>query len=679
MKAKSRKGFTPGTVHRPLFLIAATAVFQALVGSAHAEDNFWINPRSDYFDVGSNWSNGVPNAGQRLVNNFRPATIELRFNSYDVQSILSLGGFKLTGGLLRLLDYTNRSRVANMQLRGILTGEGSLDIDHRLDWFGGEMSGNGETVANGVVLGEDNDKTLTNYRTLTNVGFGGWAGLGDVLGDGSAVFNNRSGGTFLVSNDRNYSAGLFNNEGSFIKQGGFGNTTFFTEFNNSGSVLVTTGCLRLLGGGESTGAFTVMNGAKIDFGNGTYRMMAGTSYNGPTIVSGGQVRLESGVTFTGETDVIGGELVYQEGAGFGEGRLWIKEAGTLTVESGELVQTGELSNFDESDGSLSGGTFRLLGDGKFKFDNDGIRKNNATIIISGPTAAFQNLAGVDSLFTLEENNGSMIIGGIDSEGDGGNANVGGNLGNSGTMNVGNSGTLNVAGNIGNSGTMSVYGADGFDGSGTANVGGNIGNSGTLNVGNSGTLNVAGSIGNSGTMVVDRGGNANAGSYTQTGGLLNLNGYMDAGTFEIVDGEVSGNGTAEGNVGNSGTLNPGNSAGTFTIIGDYGQDVDGILGIQIGGLATSEFDRVIVTGHGTLSGDLNVSLIDGFVPQIGDTFVIMTFGEGRTGEFTNVHFPSANWRVIYGSNHVTLEAVPEPGSLIAIAAGLVAFVIRRRRK
>jgi len=55
--------------------------------------------------------------------------------------------------------------------------------------------------------------------------------------------------------------------------------------------------------------------------------------------------------------------------------------------------------------------------------------------------------------------------------------------------------------------------------------------------------------------------------------------------------LSGRGTIIGNVENAGQVNPGASAGTLTIDGDYTQTADGVLNIELGGTATpgTDFD------------------------------------------------------------------------------------------
>ena len=56
-------------------------------------------------------------------------------------------------------------------------------------------------------------------------------------------------------------------------------------------------------------------------------------------------------------------------------------------------------------------------------------------------------------------------------------------------------------------------------------------------------------------------------------------------------------------------------------------------IDIGGVALNAFDRLNLTGAATLSGALDLALIGGFVPALGQTFNILTATGGVSGAFT----------------------------------------------
>ncbi len=62
----------------------------------------------------------------------------------------------------------------------------------------------------------------------------------------------------------------------------------------------------------------------------------------------------------------------------------------------------------------------------------------------------------------------------------------------------------------------------------------------------------------------------------------------------------------------------------TTVDTYTQQTGGTLQIEIG--SGTDFDQLHVVETATLDGTLEIKLLDGFVPQEGDTFDFMTFGD-----------------------------------------------------
>lgn len=142
------------------------------------------------------------------------------------------------------------------------------------------------------------------------------------------------------------------------------------------------------------------------------------------------------------------------------------------------------------------------------------------------------------------------------------------------------------------------------------------------------------------------------------------GTLDPGTtLNLASGDsLVGSGTLAADLVNAGTVSPGNSAGSVTIQGDYTQESSGVLEIQLGGTtAGTQYDQLTVTGTATLAGTLNVSLIDGFIPQVGDSFTILPYGT-RSGSFFSLSRPeSYRWGIDYGYSGLTLTVL-EGGSI-----------------
>jgi hypothetical protein len=84
--------------------------------------------------------------------------------------------------------------------------------------------------------------------------------------------------------------------------------------------------------------------------------------------------------------------------------------------------------------------------------------------------------------------------------------------------------------------------------------------------------------------------------------------------------------------NAGRIDPGTSPGLLTLTGSIRQAPTGTVDVEIGGLgAGSDFDQLRISGAAALDGTLNLSLVGGFVPNIGESFDVVTF-VSRMGVF-----------------------------------------------
>jgi prepilin-type N-terminal cleavage/methylation domain-containing protein len=115
-----------------------------------------------------------------------------------------------------------------------------------------------------------------------------------------------------------------------------------------------------------------------------------------------------------------------------------------------------------------------------------------------------------------------------------------------------------------------------------------------------------------------------------------------------------------NVINSGLIAPGFSPGIIKIDGDYTQENDGVLELEVGGLAPgTQHDQLQITGLASLAGRLEVPIIDGFVPQLNDEITILTATEveGRFGALFSPNLASVSpdlaMRVLYGPTNARL--------------------------
>ncbi|HET9298936.1 MAG TPA: hypothetical protein VFO11_03260, partial [Candidatus Polarisedimenticolaceae bacterium] len=118
----------------------------------------------------------------------------------------------------------------------------------------------------------------------------------------------------------------------------------------------------------------------------------------------------------------------------------------------------------------------------------------------------------------------------------------------------------------------------------------------------------------------------------------------------------------GGLQSSGAVAPGLSPGILTVDGSYTQHAGGSLEIEIGGLSSgTEHDQLEVVGATTLTGALSVSLLDGFVPQDGHTFTILTAAEIH-GSFSTRSLPplpaGLGWSVLLQPTAVVLAVSPD---------------------
>ncbi len=147
--------------------------------------------------------------------------------------------------------------------------------------------------------------------------------------------------------------------------------------------------------------------------------------------------------------------------------------------------------------------------------------------------------------------------------------------------------------------------------------------------------------NAGRVTVAAGSTFSTGNYTQTGGSTEIDGQL-SGNVTLNGGTLSGSGSVLGNVVNAAQVAPGSSSpSVLTINGNYTQTAAGTLALKVGGAtAGSQFDQVNVSGTATFDGTLNVTLLNGFAPDLEQTFDVLNFG-ASAGSFAVFNSPRIN--------------------------------------
>jgi T5SS/PEP-CTERM-associated repeat protein len=525
------------------------------------------------------------------------------------------------------------------------TGEatGSLTID----------SGGSVTSADGMIGNEGVFST-----------FAAAVGTVDVTGAGSTWANSA---TLSVGRD---GIGTLNIKNS----GAVSNTTGYVAYgtdskgdvtvSGSGSTWTNTGNLEV--GRQGNGTLTINQGGKV---TNVLGHVGGTNFSQPGVGNGAVTVSGTGSTWTSDINVDIGYL--------GTGTLTIENGGNVTNANGFLATfvgstgtatvTGSGSTWTNTDsiniGNLGKGTLTIESGGSVTNTDGHIGPSagsTGTVFVRGAGSTW-NMTG--DLFLGAQGTGSLTV-----ENGGQVRSLSGNIARAGGTPYG-TGSVTVTG-AGSKWTNTNELRVGNNGVGTLNIanGGSVANSdayiatmpgskGTVTIGGAGAtwtingiLNVAGDLNNStngGAGSLDI--NSGATVYVQDtvifpNGTVRLQGgTLDTSTvsFQSTGGQFKWTagtlhvGIFQGNLTNQGgTLSPGHSAGLTTVVGSYTQQTAGKLDIEIGGPSALDNDLISVSGIASIAGQLQLSMLNNFVPGANQTIPIMQ-AANLTGTFNNV--------------------------------------------
>ena len=120
------------------------------------------------------------------------------------------------------------------------------------------------------------------------------------------------------------------------------------------------------------------------------------------------------------------------------------------------------------------------------------------------------------------------------------------------------------------------------------------------------------------------------------------------------GRANGDGLVGGDLVNGGVLAP---HGVLVVEGRYAQSPEATLRL---GLGPRGHDQLVVDGVGHLAGTLTVELEGGYVPTMGERFVLLE-GLGWRGGFEKLAWPrlpsGLAWELSIGPHAVTALVVP----------------------
>ncbi|MDZ4658739.1 MAG: hypothetical protein SH868_14280 [Bythopirellula sp.] len=406
-------------------------------------------------------------------------------------------------------------------------------------------------------------------------------------------------------------------------------------------------------------------------------------------------------TYTGLTDVQSGTLVLQRSNG---GVARVAVPGDLMIRAGGTVRLGANEQIAESTGNdvtvLGGGLLDvntrtetlaslLVTDGGEVKIGTGGKLSVSNAVVTGAGSKLTNAyggkfyvgeVGTGTLDIMDQGKvtgtgfayvgyGSGSVGVVNVAGDNSIWEASSYIGyqGSGTVNITNGGTMIGGGylgyGVGSTGIVNVDGiGSSWNGPGVVGYGG----TGIVNVTNGGFVYSSQTIiGGSGAGNVSIDG---PGSYWYS----NYDIQVYKGELAVTDealvvsampmlvnslGKLSGNGTIGSDVMSRGLVAPGPGTDSFSIDGYYTQQPTGVLEIELGG--ADDYDQLLCNPNtyiATLDGTLEVKLVDGFTPLIGQSFTILTSYD-VDGEFANLLLPSLPGRrfdVIYNPQSVVLE-------------------------
>lgn len=502
---------------------------------------------------------------------------------------------------------------------GAINFTGSPGAPSSLIWESGTLGGptiNIDTNSLLIITNNNFSKNVTGC-VINNAGAATWLGDGDTIEmDNGAIFNNL--GTFTAENTAVLQGGGGTNASFFYNAGVFhsfsSDSISFTEDNppapsvyflNLGELDVETGAV-YLEWGTNSGRFNVAQGAQLHFWLGTNVQNVTASFTGP-----GLFAIDSG-DFWLATNLAMADLQMElNGKIDGPGNLTI--TGLLTLASGTV----------QGAGSLNIGSNALL-----------------DVVTNGVTLAR-------------------------------------NLTNGGAATISNVGVLaaqpltwvNLPGSSLNLVAASLGNTVGYSGLPPELI-----NAGTLS--NSGpvldTVTINWTVTNSGVVVVnpyaldfDQSLTQTAGNImVQTGAMLSVSSSY-GNLFQLQGGVLEGQGTVSAAIINSGTIHPGDSPGILTVgYGTLTNEPGAALAIDIAGTTPGQqYSQLNASGGQAWLNNLTlaVTLDNGFVPTVGQSFVIWT-NQQINGVFVSIAGAQAGGVVLvpqYAPNMVTLVAANNP--------------------
>jgi hypothetical protein len=264
---------------------------------------------------------------------------------------------------------------------GAVNGSGSATFGS-LNWSGGEIAA-GNVSVSGATIGTGGTKRLTSGSNLNLGGTTHWTG-DSFTADGNTTITNT--GTFSADTDNTIAAGsggqaTFKNQGTFAKSQTSGTTEIQATFDNTGSVSVTKGELKLHGGGTSSGTLTASGTGTDILIDNSYTLASGASVSGTVRFTGGTLTASGNITANGlsiEGGSVQGTHTFKGGAVGWTGGNWNAGNATTTIDTTATLNISGTGNHDfNAHAFVNNGTTNWSG-GALQSGNGGTFTNNGT-------------------------------------------------------------------------------------------------------------------------------------------------------------------------------------------------------------------------------------------------------------------------------------------------------------
>jgi len=601
------------------------------------------------------------------------------------------------GGIVGVTNNTNSEHAATLEgMTNTVTNAGTFEVfDGGAAVLDGTISNTGSILLNGVSAATLLDVSgPTHAATLTG---GGTVTMSNSVNNVIGVF----GGNLTNTNNTIQGAGqigntqmTLNNQGTINANIAGGNhlivdpsvnatNTGIMEATNGGTLeLQVTNYANKGGTIQAVGTSSmVILGPDTSFGGGTFTTSGGGVIGVTATNSEHAATLEGftdPVTNTGTFEVFDGAALVLDGTINNPGTILLNGLNNSTVldvsgpnHSATLTGKGTVTMSNNANnvigvfgGNLTNLNNTIQGAGQIGNTQAGLN-NKGKIIANQPTTLIIDCAGFSNSGTLMVNKGSLMNINQAFSNFSGTTLTGGTYTVSGTLQFNGANIVNDAAHITLTGTASAI-IDQAANDALRNFAA-ITKKGSLALHTGKTLVTPGDLSNAGRLTVGAGTSLKVtGGYTQTAGTTTVDGTLTAPSGTTIQaGNVFGKGTIASSVVSSGSFTAGDSpTGTGKLSArTYTQNSSGSFNVQIGGLTVGkQYSQLAVANGASLNGTLNVTLINNFVPAIGNTFTILT-GSAVSGTFATVNGLSINsgehFTIKYNPTNVTLTVVSGP--------------------